>query len=211
MKLHHAEIISWVAWLGVPVGAALVAFCLPIWQGMRSESPLTVYHRPSNLGNAIYSYLVVNGETFPPAATTSPLDPSRKLHGWQTLLLSHMEAAPLARSIDLTRPWDDSVNASHFREQVTSFQSPQVEVVEDDAGWSLTHYSANSRVFRVDAPPLRISDFTDGVSTTLLIGEIAENYPPWGRPGNVRDPALGLYTSNSGQHCSPTEMERSAL
>lgn len=30
------------------------------------------------------------------------------------------------------------------------------------------------------------------LATTLLVGEINEGFEPWAKPGNTRDPALGL-------------------
>jgi len=42
-----------------------------------------------------------------------------------------------------------------------------------------------------------MKDITDGASNTIMTGEILDSRPPWGKPGNVRDPALGI-------HCGPT-------
>ena len=36
------------------------------------------------------------------------------------------------------------------------------------------------------------ADIKDGTSNTIMAGEIAERFPAWGRPGNSRDPALGI-------------------
>ncbi len=42
---------------------------------------------------------------------------------------------------------------------------------------------------------MRREDVTDGLSSTILIGEVAANFKPWGDPVNWRDPALGLGAS----------------
>lgn len=42
---------------------------------------------------------------------------------------------------------------------------------------------------------------SDGTSNTLLIGEVDANFEPWGKPGNWRDPALGLNRSPHGFGC----------
>jgi len=123
--------------------------------------------------------------------SSSPTD----LHGWQTLLLPHMEQQPLFDTIDLDRPYNDPVNLPSFRQQVEAFQNPGVDVLEDDDGLSLAHHSGNSQVIVSGRAPLRFVEITDGTSNTLGIGEIAAAYPPWGRPRNARDPADGLNTS----------------
>jgi prepilin-type processing-associated H-X9-DG protein len=46
--------------------------------------------------------------------------------------------------------------------------------------------------------PLRFSDFHDALANTMLLGEAAGNFRPWGHPANVRDPALGIGRSRNG-------------
>lgn len=45
---------------------------------------------------------------------------------------------------------------------------------------------------------LTLDEITDGTETTLLVGEAAGNYKPWGDPTNVRDPGLGVGRSLDG-------------
>jgi hypothetical protein len=40
--------------------------------------------------------------------------------------------------------------------------------------------------------PRTFSDIPDGLSNTILAGEIAEGFQPWGHPLNWRDPVIGL-------------------
>ena len=42
------------------------------------------------------------------------------------------------------------------------------------------------------------NDITDGLSNTLLAGEAAGNFKPWGYPANARDPALGINKTPDG-------------
>jgi hypothetical protein len=46
--------------------------------------------------------------------------------------------------------------------------------------------------------PFCITDIADGVANTLMIGEAAGNFKPWGYPANLRDPALGVGQSPDG-------------
>ena len=43
-----------------------------------------------------------------------------------------------------------------------------------------------------DGGPVRREQFTDGLSQTIIIGEIRDAFPPWGEPGNVRSIGEGL-------------------
>jgi hypothetical protein len=42
------------------------------------------------------------------------------------------------------------------------------------------------------------SEITDGTSNAILAGEVNANFEPWGKPGNCRDPRLGLNKSPHG-------------
>lgn len=47
-------------------------------------------------------------------------------------------------------------------------------------------------------PTLKLEEVTDGLSHTFLLGQVAANFSPWAKPGNWRDPGLGINTSPNG-------------
>ncbi len=47
---------------------------------------------------------------------------------------------------------------------------------------------------------LSLDQITDGTSSTILVGSVAERFRPWGHPANVRDPALGINRIESADH-----------
>ncbi|HZZ80833.1 MAG TPA: DUF1559 domain-containing protein [Gemmataceae bacterium] len=121
-------------------------------------------------------------------------DQGRALHGWETMLLPYLEQGPLFRKIDLAKPWDAMENAPAMREELSAFMSPLVEDgPQTVSGYGVCHYATNVHVMGTKSMTLR--GITDGASNTMLAGDVASNFKPWGMPANWRDPALGLLTS----------------
>lgn len=146
--------------------------------------------------SAVHNYASVYKDQFPPGALVDAK--GRLLHGWQVHLLPFLEQDQLYRSIQLDRPWNDPTNEVPFRTQVRSYQHLGVSQRTDEAGFALSHYSANVHVLGGDVSR-SFADFAEqGSSNVLLIGEINSEYPPWGKPGNWREPALGLNRSPKG-------------
>jgi hypothetical protein len=156
---------------------------------------------------------------FPPGGSLN--DRGRLLHGWAIHLGEY--AGFSTAGIDFQIPWNEQPNAQRFRCALPIFISPAIPQVFDRDGYGLSHFAGNVHVLPItrvspeengihsilatarDAPdsdrrdlPFRISDITDGTSNTLLVGQSAGNYKPWGHPTNVREPGLGLGTSADG-------------
>lgn len=113
------------------------------------------------------------------------------LHGWWTQVLPYSNHEELYDRIDLTKPWDHPDNAPVFQTHL-SFACGNDDRHRVASGeFGLTTYTANSHLLGAGRS-LRLEDISDGTAYTILTGEIVEALPPWGRPGNVRDPAIGL-------------------
>ncbi len=121
----------------------------------------------------------------------------RAMRGWQTLLLPYVEQKDLFQQINLGIPWTDPVNAPHFRTKIKVYLLSYSGLPEEDGGFALSHYAGNARLLGGDVP-WKISQITDGTANTLLMGEAAGNYKPWGHPANWRDPALGINRTPDG-------------
>src|SRR5207245_6859986 len=80
-----------------------------------------------------------------------------------------------------------------FCREIREYTSPNFGPQFDADGYSLSHYAGNSHAFPGSKKKgLRISDFKNGTSSTILFGEVSAGFRPWGHPLNIRDPARGL-------------------
>ena len=138
-------------------------------------------------GLALHNFHNAQG-AFPPGLTLD--DFGVPLHGWQALIAPFSEF-PKADRIDLSRPWDDPVNLLVFREEVNQYLIPGVTATRAASGLALSHFEGNRRVLG-GTRRLRMSAVTDGTQFTVLAGEVAGGYRPWGQPGTGRDPADGI-------------------
>src|SRR4029079_16966635 len=97
------------------------------------------------------------------------------------------------KRLDQKRSWDDPANVSNFKCINPLYINPDFRTpdLEDENGFGFDHYSGNSKVITAD-PGMKSSDVTDGTSNTIMMGEVSAGFSPWGKPGNVRDPAKGV-------------------
>lgn len=136
------------------------------------------------------------------AGTTLPLtavinDRGEALHGWQTLLLPHMDHQNVLDRIDMEVAWNDPKNRAAFQTRIDDFLSTKVPESTTSDGYALSHYAANGWLLAREKP-LQLSDVTDGLRDTIFAGEINGNFPAWGQPFNVRDTSLGISNSPNG-------------
>jgi prepilin-type processing-associated H-X9-DG protein len=126
---------------------------------------------------------------FPPGMTMG--EHGVLLHSWQTLILPFVEQSAIYNRIDLARPWDDPANAGPMGQEIGIYLIPFQRLAKDASGRGLSHYEGNVRVVgRLKG--LRADDVKDGTSNTILAGESAGGYKPWGQPGHWRNPADGI-------------------
>ncbi|NQT15332.1 MAG: DUF1559 domain-containing protein, partial [Planctomycetes bacterium] len=128
-------------------------------------------------------------ETFPAGGTFNEY--AEMQHGWMTMMLPNIDRGDL--EIDFSVPWDHPNNREALQTRLFLFENPAVRDPHPSylEGYAPAHYAANSHVLGGDRR-MGISDVTDGLSNTILAGEIVEGFKPWGHPFNWRDPTLGL-------------------
>ena len=187
-------------------GIAMVATFHQVWWLVSSKEPLLTAggagrqrEEPSRnnlkqIGLALSNYHD-SQKQFPPGGTFNQYGEAQ--HSWETMLLPYMECAdyePPRKDL----PWNSPENAESFKKLFPALLNPGVNRPDHSPeGYALSHYSVNSRVMHGNFS-LRREDVKDGLSNTIMGGEVNANFKPWGDPVNWRDPADGLGKSPDG-------------
>ena len=135
------------------------------------------------LGMALHNYHSTY-DSFPPGGIIR--ENGEQMVSWQTLLLPHLNLQSLYNQIKRDEPWTSPENQRAYSTHIPVCQHPGLK-----GDGPLTHYAGNSHVFLTNRS-LKMSDFKDGTSNTMMIGEVSAGFKAWGDPTNTRDPLLGL-------------------
>ena len=158
-----------------------------------AEDRRVTRNRLKQLGLSLHNYHDTFG-TFPPGGVYDLKGGGH--HSWQTFLLPYMDQAPLFEKIDYNVPWTHPKNAAYFQVELRDYCRESDEPRKNDQGFGLSHWSANPLVMNHNSV-VRIRDMQDGLSNTVLAGEVVGDFSPWGHPGNWRDLGTGI---NKGPH-----------
>jgi hypothetical protein len=130
-------------------------------------------------------------------------------HSWMTALLPFMGYQSVYEKIDLQKPWDSPDNLLPLHNTIPEFLAAGGnptpinnlgvshfaglggEIALPDGSFGhVGIFGENSEVMR--------EDITGGLSQTLIVGEVASDYPAWGSPRNWRQIGQGLNRSQGG-------------
>ncbi len=144
--------------------------------------------------------------TFPIGGTTLRDHEGRARggHGWMAAILPHIGEQRLYDQIDFTQAYDEPVNRPAMAQAVMGYYAAGGDRTPNGGGYAVAHFSGvggevksprgetqPAGVFRA-GQPLTSEDLTDGLASTLMVGELGGRYPAWGDPENVRVPGAGL-------------------
>jgi len=167
----------------------LIALLLPAVQQARTAARRAQSRNNlKQIGLALHTHQDAT-RSFPAGGTFTAT--GEGLHGWMTPLLPYLDQPNLLAQIDMQSPWNSPRNQPAFKNTLAVFQNPNTEPAFSPEGYALANYAGNSLALPKDKG-LKLEDFTDGLSNTILAGEVVDAPLPWGSPDNVRDPALGL-------------------
>lgn len=114
----------------------------------------------------------------PPAFTVDTN--GKRLHSWRTLILPYIDQTKLYESIDLSKPWDDPVNAKAFEQIPKVYQCPLMA-----GGDQRTLYLGvgGAQGCLAGATPRKMNEITDKEDETLMVVEVyADQGVPWMAP-----------------------------
>lgn len=137
------------------------------------------------IGMALHQYHDTYG-TFPPAYTVDA--DGKRLHSWRTLILPYLDQMELYKQIDLSKPWDDQVNAEFAKTDLYVYACPSI--LKPFTKTSYMAIAGTGTCFP-GAASRSISEIKDGTSNTVMIVEVAaEKSVPWMSPADLDDQYL---------------------
>jgi Protein of unknown function (DUF1559) len=134
------------------------------------------------IGLAFHNYHDRYG-SFPPAYTVDA--EGNRLHSWRTLILPYLDQQLPYESIDISKPWDDPVNAKARLTELGCYRSP---TVAKDIQPNQTTYLAVSSPESCfpGSEPRCIADIKDGPENTIIVLDaVAANAVEWMAPHDM--------------------------
>jgi hypothetical protein len=165
----------------VPVGLVVIALFIPLPRRAGEAARRTqCKNNLKQIGLALYNYHDIYG-AFPPAYTVD--SNGKRLHSWRTLILPFIDQVPLHQKIDLTKAWDDPVNAEAAKTPLHVYHCPS-------APGPSTHTSyvviTGADTCFPGAVSKALSEITDGTANTMMAIEVdSERFVPWMSPTDV--------------------------
>ncbi|MDA0284524.1 MAG: DUF1559 domain-containing protein [Planctomycetota bacterium] len=119
------------------------------------------------------------------------------MHSWMTSLLPHIGQIDVYDAIDQSKPWNDQANRAVMSRPIPSFLIPDGNSEPTGQGLATTHFAGVGGVIQTEQGLLPTgifnknsavtsTDISDGLSQTIIVGEIARALPAWGDPENWR-------------------------
>lgn len=148
-----------------------------------------------------------NGGSF----TSSKEQELQPMHGWMSSLLPYLtNQQDLAKRIDWSKPYDDPANLETYGTVVPQYLSAGNPSTLLRGKLAPTHFAGvggmmttadgstvHLGVFDVNSAVQR-EEVIDGLSSTMIAGEIATDFPAWGSARNWRQIGKGINRSQNG-------------
>ena len=122
---------------------------------------------------ALQSYETVNG-CFPPAYIADKN--GKPMHSWRVLILPYLEEDALYKAYDFTEPWDGPKNKKLLATCPKEFVCPSDPRLNTSGGTAVNYVAVVGRnAAWAGAKPRKLADFTAGLSSTVMLVEVADS------------------------------------
>ncbi len=150
----------------VPAMGILAGLLLPaIQQAREAARRMNCSSNIRQIGIALMGYEYAY-KSLPPAYTVD--SDGNKLHSWRTLILPFLEQQALYSQIDLTKPWNDPVNARFTETAIPTYSCPSLPIAKNQTTYKVV---VDLRSAFPGANGRLLSEIKDGTSNTLLVFE----------------------------------------
>ncbi|MDB5338256.1 MAG: hypothetical protein JWN70_3875 [Planctomycetaceae bacterium] len=200
----------------------MAAGLLAMFSGPLIYSPLDIYGQWSNsytgdhlkqISMATEAYAQLH-HSYPSGGLFKEIPGSPELeprHGWMTLLLPHLpDGQVVSKQIDLSKAYSDPANLPAMSQSIPAFLAAGGPMALIQGKYGPAHFAgvggllsqpdgsvAHAGVFDVNSETNR-EDIIDGMSNTMIAGEVSISYPAWGEPHNWRLIGKGLNRDQQG-------------
>jgi prepilin-type N-terminal cleavage/methylation domain-containing protein/prepilin-type processing-associated H-X9-DG protein len=180
----------------IAIIAILIGLLLPAVQKVREAAArIKCANNLKQLGLAMHGYMDANGGL--PANGNYYWNGSAVVttNAWSApaRILPYIEQEALFRQIKMDEPWDGPNNKAVAKAVIKTFMSPNATNTQVEGGYGVTHYrgvSGKGMTFDPTNPRLRLTDFTDGTSNTIMVVESGDPVA-WMKPEDLTVPAKG--------------------
>lgn len=134
--------------------------------------------------------------SLPPAFIANP--EGKPIHSWRVLLLPYLDEDGLYGKYDFTSPWDSPENQKLVTQVPGVFQCPgDLPIGNGDTSYVVITGRSTAFPCSEGRP---FAQFSDGLSQTILVAEMAESSIPWTAPYDLSFAAMSD-NSNDGKDC----------
>jgi prepilin-type processing-associated H-X9-DG protein len=178
---NRERVLFWI--VSASVIALLCLSLLPAFPPERRRVP-RCRNFIRQIGLALHNYQDTYG-CFPPAYIAD--EHGRPMHSWRVLILPYLDELPLYNEYRFDEPWNGPHNAKLADRFVRVFRCPQEPSDIENPTRTMTSYVAviGPQTAWPGTQSVKLSDFADGRSNTILVAEVANSGIHWMEPRDL--------------------------